>query len=98
LVGMVFGLVMGATLGGTLISAVDEVMEHVKRLILLVGGNGALVTIVGTLGTCCNGLLTVGVPLALKCSGCALMCARVASTICWRSFVDCAFLFVPVIP
>ena len=46
-VGMVFGLVMGGTLGGTLGTAADKVMEHVRCLISLVGGNSALVPIVG---------------------------------------------------
>ena len=98
LVGMVVGLVMGAMLGVTLGTAADKVMECIKCLILLVGRNGALVPIVGTLGTCCRSRSAVGVALASKCSGCAIMCACVRSTICWRSFVDCAFLFVTVIP
>jgi hypothetical protein len=95
LVGGAFGLLVGALSMGTLRNGVVMFIECVICLLASVWGMGIL-AVVCTLRPCC----TRGVSVAL-CSnwlGCAFICACVASTIRWRSFVAGEHLSLPVMP
>jgi hypothetical protein len=95
LVGGAVGLLVGVLLMGTLENGVVMFIECVILLLASVWGMGIL-EIVCTLGTCC----TAGVSVAV-CSNwlaCAFICACVASTIHWRSFMTGECLSLPVMP
>ena len=89
------GLLVHALLMGTLGNGVIMFIERVILLLASVWGMGIL-AVVCTLGTHCTG--GVSVAMCSNRSGCAFICACVASTICWRSFVARECLSLPVMP
>ncbi len=94
-VGGAVGLLVGTLLMGTLGNGVVMFIERIILLLASVWGMGIL-AVVYTLGTCCTGGVSVAV--CSNWSGYAFICACVASTICWRSFVAGECLSLPVMP
>ncbi len=83
-VGEAVGLLVGALLISTLRNGVVMFIERVFLLLASVWGMGIL-AVVCTLRTHCTG--GVSVAMCSNRSGCAFICACVASTIHWRFFV-----------
>ncbi len=94
-VGGAVGLLVGTLLMGTLENGVVMFIKHVILLLASVWGMGIL-AVVYTLRTHCTGGVSVAV--CSNRSGCAFICACVASTIRWRSFVARECLSLPVMP
>ena len=72
-------------------------IERVTLLFISVWGMGPL-AVICTLGTCCPHGVSEGVAACSNWSGCAFICACVASTIHCRSFVAGEILSLPVMP
>jgi hypothetical protein len=89
------GLLVSALLMGTLGNGTVMFIKHVILLLASVWGMGIL-AVVCTLGTRYTGGVSVAV--CSNWSGCAFICACVASAICWRSFVAGECLSLPVMP
>jgi hypothetical protein len=81
---------------GTLGTGGVKLIVCVILRFILVWGRGTVV--VCTLGTCCPLALSVGAALCSNHSGCAFMCACVASTMRWRSSMAGEVLSLPVMP
>jgi hypothetical protein len=92
-IGGAAGLLMGALLMGTRGNGVVMFIECVILLLASVWGMGIL-AVICTLRTHCTGGVYVAV--CLNWLGCAFICACVASTIRWRSFVAGECLSFPV--
>jgi len=92
-VGGVVGLLVDAL--GTLGNGVIMFIEHVIGLWSSLWGMG-IFTVIWTLKTCCVGGLSVCVAMCSDLSGCALICACDASTICCRSVAAGECLSLPV--
>jgi hypothetical protein len=94
-VGGAVGLLVGALLMGTLRNGVFMSIERVIFLLASVWGMDILAVICTLRTHCTRG---VSVAVCSNRSGCAFICACVASTIPWRSFVARECLSLPVMP